>query len=656
MRRTSPSFPRILILCVAAALWPLSGRGLTASAGNDSIAPSAIPAAPTGSHAVSTEHPRLLGSRARLQDLARQQPQVYQRVEQVARVEKADEHSKIVSLSLVSAIEQDRALGRQAIELAKQTIRAPIKTGHDTFGHDLARCAIAYDLCYEYWTEEERAAFHDYMNRTVDANVNSETHVFHNAWYGYKNWGFGLACYATFYENPRAVEILRTLEQDYLTRAAPALELAGAGGGWAEGYYINYWLYEWLFFCESARWCEGVDYYAAAPGFYRARAVASMFETYPGIGTYGSRRSIPMGDGGGRTFGGDRDKILSARRMLVNFFREDPDHQAVQRFNESTPRSSVGAYAYKDLLWRDPTVASAELKDFRLSHFSAGPGYVYARSSWDEDATYFFFKCGNRFTAHQHLDVGNFLVYRHEELIGDGGHYDGFGTRHDVNYHLRTVAHNAVLIYDPAEKWPSIRSGNVTGNDGGQSHNWPHHNGAVADPAGWEKDRNLYEIGKITAFADHNDYLYVAGDCSRAYSPKKLDYWTRQIVYVRPGTFVVFDRVATTRPELAKTWLLQSHAASGNPRRAAGNHQRQRAALCPAPVASAETDRVEVRRRSVPLRRPGVSARARYRAGAGVPRGDITSGSQPSRSVSPRVDRGGCGSQCGPDRHVRGQL
>ena len=59
------------------------------------------------------------------------------------------------------------------------------------------------------------------------------------------------------------------------------------------------------------------------------------------------------------------------------------------------------------------------------------------RSSWDDDATYFFFKCGNRFTAHQHLDVGNFLVYRHEELIGDGGHYDGFGTRHDVNYHLR---------------------------------------------------------------------------------------------------------------------------------------------------------------------------------------------------------------------------
>ena len=162
------------------------------------------------------------GIAARLQQLAAQQPQVYERVAQVARVEEADEHAKIVSLSLVAAIEQDSALGRQAVDMALRTIRGPIKTGHDTFGHDLARCAIAYDLCHDCWTEEERTAFHDFLNRTVDANVNSETHVFHNAWYGYKNWGIGLACYATCYENPRALEILHTLEQDYLTRAAPA--------------------------------------------------------------------------------------------------------------------------------------------------------------------------------------------------------------------------------------------------------------------------------------------------------------------------------------------------------------------------------------------------------------------------------------------------
>jgi len=188
-----------------------------------------------------------------------------------------------------------------------------------------------------------------------------------------------------------------------------------------------------------------------APKFFRNRAIASAFEMYPGISQYRSRRPIPMGDGGGRLFGGDRDKALSARRILVNTYRDDPAHRAVHAFNETTPRSSVGVYAYKDFLWRDATVERGNLASFKLSHFSPGPGYVYARSSWDDSATHFFFKCGDRFTAHQHLDVGSFLIYRRGELVGDGGHYDGFGTGHDVNYHLRTVAHNTIRVHDPSE-------------------------------------------------------------------------------------------------------------------------------------------------------------------------------------------------------------
>jgi hypothetical protein len=509
-------------------------------------------------HAIAREHPRLLGSKRELKELAREREQAYQRAVEVARRAGGDDYSKMISLALVCAIDDDKALGAAAVERAMKYIEGPIRVGHVPFGTDLALCALVYDLCWDCWTAAQREKYHQYMNKTIEANVQSETHVFHNAWYGYKNWGIGLACYATWYENPRAREFLRVLEEDWHTRAAPALEMAGAGGGWAEGYYINYWLYEWLFFCEVARHCEGVDYYADAPQFFRHRAVAGMFEAYPGIGTYASRRPIPMGDGGGRLFGGDRDKALSARRILVNYYRDDPEHQVVHAFNEATPRSSVGDYAYKDFLWRDPTVPKGDLSGFRLSHLSPGPGYVYARSSWDEDATYFFFKCGDRFTAHQHLDVGHFLIYKHAELAGDGGHYDEFGTPHDVNYHLRTIAHSTLLVYDPCETWPAIRAGPVTGNDGGQAHNWPHHNGAVADPAQWLRQRELYDIADLLAFEDTGAYVYVAADCTRAYAPRKLAYFTRQIVFLRPGTFIVFDRVCSKKPEFKKTWLLQA--------------------------------------------------------------------------------------------------
>ncbi len=521
----------------------------------------AIPSAEAARHAVTRGHPRLLGSRERLQMLARQRQEAYKRMETVARRQKADDHAKMISMALVCAIERDAQLGSRAVQMAMKYVNGPIRKGHTPFAHDLARCAVVYDLCHEHWSGQQGAEFHEYMNKTVDANVRSETHVFHNGWYGYKNWGIGLACYATYYENPRAREILGALEREWRSRAAPALELAGDGGGWAEGYYINYWLYEWLFFCEAARHCEGLDYYVTAPGFFKNRAIAGMFEAYPGIKTYNSRRPVPMGDGGGRTFGGDRDKVLSARRILVNYLRDDEDHRIVHAFNETTPRSAVGVYAYKDFLWRDTTVEKGDLKSSRLSHISLGPGHIYARSSWDEDATYFFFKCGDRFTAHQHLDVGHFLIYKHEELAGDGGHYDSFGSNHDVNYHLRTIAHNTILVDDPSETWSRIRAGPVSGNDGGQHHSWPHHNGAVTDADAWREGERLYDIAEIVAFEDHDDYVYIAGDCTRAYSPDKLEYFTRQIVFLRPGTFIVFDRVCSKEPRFRKTWLLQAMKA-----------------------------------------------------------------------------------------------
>jgi hypothetical protein len=534
-------------------------------AGLGSVLPTwlATPGASAGvssvGHPVPREHPRLLGSRQELQALAKTRVAEYQRMLKVARSGQADPFTLMLSVTLVAAIEQNQELAKKARQMALKYVDGPIRKGHTTFATDLALSALAFDLCHEAWSAEEQGRFHQYVNQTVAANVQSETHVFHNGWYGYKNWGIGVACYAAYYENPQAQATLKVLTEDFRSRAAPALELAGAGGGWAEGYYIHYWLYEWLFFCEVARRCAGVDYYALAPRFFSQRAIASLFEMYPGIGEYNSRRAIPMGDGGGRTFGGDRDKVLSARRILVNYFRQDPAHQSAHAFNEITPRSSVGNNAYKDFLWRDVSVPAGDLKQFKLSHVSPGPGHVYARSSWEEDATHIFFKCSKRFTAHQHLDVNHFTLFKHAELLGTGGHYDEFGSVHDVNYHLRSIAHNTLLVHDPAEKWPeNIRAGKVTGNDGGQHHNWPHHNGGVADVAQWRQQQKLYDIADLLAFGDTGDYVYAAGDASRAYSPQKLEFFIRQIVFLRPGTVVVFDRIKSTRPDYKKTLLWQA--------------------------------------------------------------------------------------------------
>ncbi|HLA41301.1 MAG TPA: hypothetical protein VJ417_14970 [Candidatus Glassbacteria bacterium] len=245
-------------------------------------------------HPVPREHPWLLGTPAELKELARQRESDWIRVVEVVTQREGGDHERMIGMSLMYVIDGDESYGRQAVEVALRYVNGPIKQGHIRFGDDLANCAIVYDLCYPLWTPEEREKFHAWFGATVDVNVQSETSPFHNAWYSYKHWGYGLAAYACYYEYPRAKDILAEMEKDYRERVLPAFRLAGEGGGWAEGHYVNYWTYEWMFFCDVALRVEGVDYFALSPEFMGQRAIAGMFEAYPGIGEHNSRRQIPM--------------------------------------------------------------------------------------------------------------------------------------------------------------------------------------------------------------------------------------------------------------------------------------------------------------------------------------------------------------------------
>jgi hypothetical protein len=87
-----------------------------------------------GRYPVSQQHPRLLGPLQRLQQLKEVRPEAYGRMERVAREQEAEDHAKMISLALVSAVEGDAALGREAVEMALQYVDGPIRTGHITFG------------------------------------------------------------------------------------------------------------------------------------------------------------------------------------------------------------------------------------------------------------------------------------------------------------------------------------------------------------------------------------------------------------------------------------------------------------------------------------------------------------------------------------------
>ncbi|MHB8900456.1 MAG: heparinase II/III domain-containing protein [Thermoguttaceae bacterium] len=178
-------------------------------------------------------------------------------------------------------------------------------------------------------------------------------------------------------------------------------------------------------------------------------------------------------------------------------------------------------------------------------------GQVFMRFGTGPDDTYCLFTCGGILSQHRHYDALNFVIYhRGHQALDSGTRYLEFDNgQHLANYFAQTVAHNCVLVHQPGEPAARYWGGTVEGNHGGQHH----------------------QLGSLLkAFQVTDDYVYVAGDATACYQhgtirregqpdlPEKCSLVTRQLVFLKPDRFVIFDRVATTSPDLRKQWLLHT--------------------------------------------------------------------------------------------------
>ncbi len=185
----------------------------------------------------------------------------------------------------------------------------------------------------------------------------------------------------------------------------------------------------------------------------------------------------------------------------------------------------------------DPAASSLPLEQFQLPmarHFPA-MGQVFMRSGTGPDDTYALFATGGRTRKHRHHDATHFTIYKRGFLALDSGTRRGSThSPHGLNYWRQTIAHNCILIEMPDD--PSmIGIADTPARAGGQ-----------IDPLG----------GKTVAFETGPYYSYVATNATKAYHNEKCDILARQFVFLPPDHFVVFDRVVTSQPHFAKTWLM----------------------------------------------------------------------------------------------------
>jgi heparin/heparan-sulfate lyase len=137
------------------------------------------------------------------------------------------------------------------------------------------------------------------------------------------------------------------------------------------------------------------------------------------------------------------------------------------------------------------------------------------------------------------------VIYHRGYLALDSGtRYKEFDNgEHLANYFAQTVAHNCVVIQQPGEPPARYWGGTVTGNHGGQHK----------------------QLGSVVkAFETRDEYVYVAGDATACYRhgsekvPEKCGLVTRQLVFLLPDHFVVFDRVEATNAAYGKQWLIHT--------------------------------------------------------------------------------------------------
>jgi hypothetical protein len=508
---------------------------------------------------ISKTHPRLFGPGERIAQLAKERPALWSAV--LKAVENGGPPAPIRSRGrgFASLVTGNPAPARAAIADARKIVEKGLSTEHVEFEQRMWPVAETYDACFAWLTAEERELFIDYLNKMFDANnkpgVDSFVTPFHNTQLR-RLVSFGLAGYATYPENPRAMEIIDHVKRvEWGEKLLPALREFGAGGGWWEGRgYDTYSLFQFMTYADVARRVEGFDLFAQLPAYFEAKCAHEMFANYPGFeAEYKSRRAAISGDGRD-AYGGFPEMVRASRYILADAFRDKPAGQFLAAYNEATPQATIQDYAVLDFLYKPASPLTRPLAECRTSHVEPAVGTAFMRSTWDEDAVWARFQCGDHYTWHQHYDQNSFDIFHGGPLATNGGMY----STNDTNYYIRSVAHNTVLVHQPGEKWVGMRDGrNADTNDGGQTNKWGEVHSCPGVDA-FRSQRSKWETGDLLAFGNVGSAVtYACGDASAAYGASKLQKFTRHFLFLRPHTFVVLD-VVQAKPGLKATWVLNT--------------------------------------------------------------------------------------------------
>lgn len=403
--------------------------------------------------------------------------------------------------------------------------------------------ALVYDWCYDLLTPTQRTRWVNYMNQAVYNVWNQANARWGGTWNG-TAWTGGFASAGSawavndpfnnyYYSFLRATMLLGLatngddarsttwINQFRTTKLANQLlpnfnssTLIGGGSLEGTGYGTAmkslFQLYDW--------WERSTGERVATLTPHTLSSMAWMLHNITPRADYLAAVGDQARDSTVAMFDYHREYLLS----LISLFPQERLSSVSKILLDGSPSENVmqnGFEVFLDYLYQPPTLPSASITDMSPTYWASGPGHLMMRSAWgDATAAFSQFTCGPYVQSHAHHEQGAFQIYRGSWLASSGNTFSSSGIHQNEEFHnlVRITAANGTTV------------------------------------------RQVYNSPRcdLNALADNSTYAYAMADVTPVYngnaSVQKVE---REYLFIKPSTFVVFDRVKSPAGT-SRTWTL----------------------------------------------------------------------------------------------------
>jgi hypothetical protein len=413
--------------------------------------------------------------------------------------------------------------------------------------------AFGYDWLYPALSSATRSRVIASLNTWVDwydVSGFSRTQPIGNYFAGYLLAKTATAL-ATEGDNPKASGYFEDVSSRlWGTLVKPAFQKSMSGGGWPEGWgYGPRAVRSVLEFLWAVKTSKGLDWGTEVP---QARDQASYLAHF-------SWPSLEHMDDQGTVRSGTKiapSAALASEVATVLSAFSDASAGLARSFAADVIAAGDDRKAWEKFLYWDDAQPKTSRKAQPLSYAAVGPGQVAMRSSWALDAAWGALSGGTYINApdsgEQMFNQGSLSVVLGDDpvLVNATGQIPQLGGTAGENF----------VYADTWEKKSRTLYNTFFVNDSQNPFN-PGQAGVTPDKA----------QTRIERYEEAGGYVHArAADVQQMYQSPAMKQFSRDLVYARPGTFVLFDRTSVTSG--ADQWMA-FHVASA-PKSVAGVDKR----------------------------------------------------------------------------------